>query len=89
MTKNKYGISDKKQWSSFTDEAKKVYNDVMDRSLKNQHLFSHPEMPAILKEQWETICHNFAAAAAYSVSGKPLKKGEKIANYAGETDAFD
>ncbi len=63
-----------KIWSSFkSDAAKKMFNDVMDKSLKLQGSISHPDMVEMPHEQWQTICWNMACFAAWSVDNQVVK----------------
>lgn len=69
-----------KLWRTFkTDEAKKTFNTVFDRTLHNQTLVVHPKATWIKDEHWQTICHNFACIAAWSKAGDAiLKKGSVV-----------
>ena len=76
--KNKHKVN-KALWNKFkTDAAKKIFNDVMEQSLKNQGVTSHPEMPKMTKEQWHTLCWNFSCYAAWSVRNEKLEKGAVV-----------
>lgn len=68
MITNKYKVP-KVLWRKFrTQQARQVYNDVMEQSLKNMDITVHPAMDnAISQDEWCTICHNMACYAAFSV----------------------
>lgn len=73
--KNKFKVN-KKLWSKFkTEAARKTFNDVMEQSLKNQEITTHPDTKPMKKEEWKTICWNMACYAAWSVRDEKLKKG--------------
>ncbi len=78
MTKNKYEVP-QKLWKSFkTQEAKKVYNSVMDQMVPNQPLTIHPKTTKMPANQWFTICHNAACYAAWAIIETPLTKGDIV-----------
>lgn len=78
MTKNKYLVP-KKLWKSFGKDGKKIFNSIMDITLKNQLLYSHPKMTKMQSTQWKTICWNFSCEAAWLANKVPLpKKGSKV-----------
>ncbi len=64
VVENKHGVPDK-LWSSFKDK-KHVFNSVMDVAIKDQSLYTHPNMPILGKEYWKTICWNFACMATWA-----------------------
>lgn len=79
MVTNKHKVP-QELWKKFKESGQKVFNDVMEQSLKNQSITTHPKMPDvdITKEHWKTICWNFSCYAAWAVSKNPLKKGDEV-----------
>jgi predicted protein tyrosine phosphatase len=76
--KNKHKVN-QALWNKFKgDAAKKMFNDVMDQSLKNQAITTHPETPLMRDAQWRTICFNMACYAAWAVTNDALKKGAVV-----------
>lgn len=69
LIKNKYKCP-LSLWKKLSEEARKVYNDVMEASLRNQNIMTHPKMEKMPKAQWDTICHNFACYAAWDADKK-------------------
>jgi len=55
-----------KYWSP---NAKKIYLEVFS-IMKSQKNISHPKMPKMTKEHWETIRHNAAWLAASAYDGR-------------------
>lgn len=75
---NKYNCHTK-LWMKFkSNEAKKMYNDVMGQMLKNQSITCHPAMPKMTDDQWLTICHNASCYAAWAVRDEKLEKGNIV-----------
>lgn len=76
--KNKYKVP-VNLWKKFkTQASKKLYNDVMDQMMPNQHLTIHPKTPKIPAPQWGTLCHNAACYAVWATEGHPLKEGDNV-----------
>jgi len=74
---NKYDCPSK-IWRKFSDAAKKIYNEVMSQSLKNQDITCHPKGDEIGKDEWHTICHNFSCYAAWAFDGESLRKNDEV-----------
>jgi len=54
-------------WKGFkTEEARQTFNAVYRSTLKDQQFVVHPKTK-LPKEQWRTICWNFACIAAWAV----------------------
>ena len=81
MIQNKYKVP-KSLWDKFrTEQARQVYNDVMEQSLKNQAVSTHPAADYMHEDYWRTICHNMACYAAFSVSGNKITKGVIVQDF--------
>ena len=61
-----------------TQEAKKLYNSIMDQMVPNQSITVHPKTPKMPANQWFTICHNAACYAAWALNKEPLVKGDTV-----------
>jgi len=61
-----------------TEKARKIYNDMMAQSLKNQGIMSHPKMPILVWDYWHTLYHNFAYFATCAYQNEPLRKGDEV-----------
>jgi len=48
----------------WTEEQREMFSHVFRFMLMNQRAIKHPESPDLQDEQWRTICHNAAWAAA-------------------------
>lgn len=78
MARNKYKVT-KKLWKTFkTEQAKKLYNSIMDTSLKNQMNMNHPKQVKLPSAQWRTLCHNFACTAAWALRDAHPVKGSDV-----------
>lgn len=78
IVKNKYKCPPAIWKKMRTDKARKIYNDVMAQTLKNQSIVIPPKMPVIFWEHWYTICHNFAYFAVCAYQNEPLRKGDEV-----------
>lgn len=64
--KNKYKAP-KKLWAGFgSANAKQAFNNVMDKTIKDQPNIVHPKTK-LPNSQWFTICWNFACMAAWEI----------------------
>ena len=61
-----------------TQEAKNLYNTIMDQMVPNQAITIHPKTPKMPANQWFTICHNSACYAAWALNKQPLVKGDTV-----------
>lgn len=78
MIKNKYEVPQKLWKSMKTQEAKTLYNSMMDQMVPNQSITVHPKTPKMPANQWFTICHNAACYAAWALAKAPLIKGDTV-----------
>lgn len=55
-------------WKSFGRMGQKVFNETYDVTYNrmSQHNMIHPKQTIMSKEQWKTLCWNFACHAAWS-----------------------
>lgn len=77
----------KKLWNGFgSDKARRAYNDIYSKTLKNQAIIVHPKAVWIDEEHWKTLCHNFACLAAWAVGEQPFLEKHAVVKDVDKTE---
>lgn len=63
------------QWRKWTDEERRVFNDVFSFSVANQRLMVHPSASDVAPDHWKTVAWNHAWFAADAL--RDIRKSKK------------
>lgn len=77
MSPNTFRVP-KGQWASWSEHAKRVFNELYGLMNVNQTIFTHPKQPKTDPEQWRTVCWNASWMAADAVDEHCMKPGDTV-----------